>query len=268
MSRRPALTSSIRSLKRRAAPPRAIDQPISRSYVASKLGKRQACHRPIAQVIKPTDKQRSALDALNAATTKAADFFKENCPTAEPLTPPTRVAAIEYRLKTMLEAIKIVEPALDNFYASLSDEQKARFNKIGSHDDGYASNDRARTYGDPTKRPVVHPSDPGIDAVQATWKLLRLRALRKVLHALATRGLLRVQAMQKLSPPATMGKLVRVLATRELMRVQAMEKLLRVRAMRKRLYLTPRKPQAPPKLQAQRQTRLIWHGPAAASHRA
>ena len=48
--------------------------------------------------------------------------------------------------------------------------------------------------------------------VQATWKLLRLRALRKVLHALATRGLLRVQAMQKLSPPATMGKLVRVLS--------------------------------------------------------
>jgi hypothetical protein len=86
----------------------------------------------IAQVIKPTDAQHGALDALNAATSKAADFLKANCPTAEPLTPPARVAAMEQRLKTMLEAVKIVEPALDNFYGSLTDEQKARFNQLGS----------------------------------------------------------------------------------------------------------------------------------------
>ena len=86
----------------------------------------------IAQVIKPTDVQRSALDALNAATIKAADFLKENCRTAEPLTPSARVAAMEHRLKTMLEAIKIVEPALETFYGLLTDEQKARFNQLGS----------------------------------------------------------------------------------------------------------------------------------------
>jgi hypothetical protein len=86
----------------------------------------------IAQVIKPTDAQRGALDALNAATIKAADFLKENCRTAEPLTPSARVAAMEHRLKTMLEALNIVEPALENFYGSLTDEQKARFNQLGS----------------------------------------------------------------------------------------------------------------------------------------
>ena len=86
----------------------------------------------IAQVIKPNDVQRSALDALNAATIKAADFLKENCRTAEPLTPSARVAAMEYRLKTMLEAIQIVEPALNNFYGLLTDEQKTRFNQLGS----------------------------------------------------------------------------------------------------------------------------------------
>ena len=86
----------------------------------------------IAQVIKPTDAQRSALDALNAATTMAADFLKANCRTAEPLTPTARVAAMEHRLKTMLEAIKIVQPALETFYGSLTDEQKARFNQLGS----------------------------------------------------------------------------------------------------------------------------------------
>jgi hypothetical protein len=86
----------------------------------------------IAQVIKPNDVQRAALDALNAATIKAAGFLKENCPTAEPLTPSARVAAMEHRLKTMLEAVNIVEPALENFYGSLTDEQKARFNQLGS----------------------------------------------------------------------------------------------------------------------------------------
>jgi hypothetical protein len=39
---------------------------------------------------------------------------------------------MEQRLKAMLEAINIVQPALENFYGSLTDEQKARFNLLGS----------------------------------------------------------------------------------------------------------------------------------------
>jgi hypothetical protein len=31
----------------------------------------------------------------------------------------------------MREAVKTLHPALDNFYASLDDEQKARFNTMG-----------------------------------------------------------------------------------------------------------------------------------------
>jgi hypothetical protein len=86
----------------------------------------------VAQAVKPTEAQRSALNSLNEAAAKAADFLKANCPTAEPLTPTARVAAMEQRLKTMSEAIKIVEPALENFYGSLTDEQKARFNQLGT----------------------------------------------------------------------------------------------------------------------------------------
>ena len=87
----------------------------------------------IAQAINPTDAQRSALDGLNEATRKAGDFLKANCPAAEQsLTPPGRIAAMEQRLKTMLDAIKLVQPALENFYGSLTDEQKARFNLLGS----------------------------------------------------------------------------------------------------------------------------------------
>jgi hypothetical protein len=84
----------------------------------------------IALSINPTEAQRGSLDALNEATTKAADFLKANCPKDENLTPPGRVSAMHQRLNAMLEAIRIVQPALDSFYRSLTDEQKARFNKL------------------------------------------------------------------------------------------------------------------------------------------
>jgi len=86
----------------------------------------------IARAVKPTEAQRSGLAALKEATTQAADFLKANCPTAEPLSPTARVTAMEQRLKTLSEAIKIVEPALENFYGSLTDEQKTRFNQLGA----------------------------------------------------------------------------------------------------------------------------------------
>ena len=86
----------------------------------------------ILQAVKPTDVQRTALDALNDATKKAADFLEANCPVDQPLTPPARIAAMEKRLNAMMEAIKIVQPALQSFYGSLTDEQKARFNQLGA----------------------------------------------------------------------------------------------------------------------------------------
>jgi hypothetical protein len=39
---------------------------------------------------------------------------------------------MEQRFNAMLEAIKIVQPLLETFYGGLSDEQKARFNQLGS----------------------------------------------------------------------------------------------------------------------------------------
>jgi hypothetical protein len=84
----------------------------------------------IARMIKPTDDQRSALDALNVATAKAAERLKASCPEEPVHTPPARVAAMEQRLKAVLESIDIVEPALTSFYMLLTDEQKARFNQL------------------------------------------------------------------------------------------------------------------------------------------
>ena len=49
----------------------------------------------------------------------------------ESLTPPARLAAVGKRPDTMLQAVKTVRSALDDFYGALNDEQKARFEAIG-----------------------------------------------------------------------------------------------------------------------------------------
>jgi hypothetical protein len=86
----------------------------------------------IKQALRPSPEQQTALDNLEAATAKAAEILTANCPTDESLTPPGRLAAMEARLDAMLKALDVVQPALAQFYDSLSDEQKARFNQLGT----------------------------------------------------------------------------------------------------------------------------------------
>jgi hypothetical protein len=85
----------------------------------------------INQTVRPTDAQRASLVALQNASVKAADMLKSSCAADDALTPPARLAAVGKRLDTMLEAVKTVRSALNDFYASLNDEQKARFEAIG-----------------------------------------------------------------------------------------------------------------------------------------
>jgi hypothetical protein len=85
----------------------------------------------IAQTVEPNDGQRPLLDALKAATAKALDLLRASCPTALPSTPTGRLEAMHQRLGAMLQAVRIVRPALERFYQSLNDEQKARFNALG-----------------------------------------------------------------------------------------------------------------------------------------
>jgi hypothetical protein len=85
----------------------------------------------IEQVVQPTAQQQSAFDDLKKATQKASDQLRSSCPTAVPKSPMARVDTVETRLTAMADAIKSVRPDLSNFYASLSDEQKAKFNTMG-----------------------------------------------------------------------------------------------------------------------------------------
>jgi hypothetical protein len=89
---------------------------------------------PTAEIdarLRPNEEQRASLVALQDAAAKAADTLKASCPAAEPITPPARLEAIANRLDTMLQAVKLVRAALDDFYGKLNDEQKAQFEAIG-----------------------------------------------------------------------------------------------------------------------------------------
>ncbi len=85
----------------------------------------------IDRVVKPDDAQRTKLDALQSASAHAADMIKASCPSEVPSTPPGRLEAVGKRLQAMLHAVETVQPALTDFYNSLSDNQKARFNTMG-----------------------------------------------------------------------------------------------------------------------------------------
>jgi ABC-type transporter MlaC component len=86
----------------------------------------------IAQAVEPDDAQRAALDELRAASAKALDILKAACPTELASTPTGRIEAMHARLSAMLEAVRTVRAPLAKFYDLLSDEQKARFNTLGS----------------------------------------------------------------------------------------------------------------------------------------
>jgi LTXXQ motif family protein len=85
----------------------------------------------IEQVVQPTAQQQSAFNDLKKATQKASDQLQSSCPTAVPKSPVARVDTVGTRLTAVADAIKSVRPDLQNFYASLSDDQKARFDTMG-----------------------------------------------------------------------------------------------------------------------------------------
>jgi hypothetical protein len=84
----------------------------------------------IEEVVQPTEAQLAGLDRLSDALAKAVDSLQRACPTVVATTPVGRMETMQQRLGAMIEAANIVRPALDDFYASLSNEQKAKFNRL------------------------------------------------------------------------------------------------------------------------------------------
>jgi LTXXQ motif family protein len=84
----------------------------------------------IDKALQPSPEQQAKLDALKTAMAAAANDLTDACPSSLPTTPPARLKAISRQLNVMLKAVKHVRATLDDFYASLDDEQKVQFNAI------------------------------------------------------------------------------------------------------------------------------------------
>ncbi len=87
----------------------------------------------IERTLKLRSEQQAALKELQDASAKAADTLRTKCQPDQTLTPTGRLAAMEDRLVAMSQALTATRTALTSFYGSLSDEQKARFDRMPLH---------------------------------------------------------------------------------------------------------------------------------------
>jgi hypothetical protein len=85
----------------------------------------------IEQTIHPAAQQQAAFNTLKTASASAAAALASSCPATTPATPVERIDAVAKRLNGMVHAANSVRPALEAFYATLSDQQKAQFNIPG-----------------------------------------------------------------------------------------------------------------------------------------
>jgi hypothetical protein len=80
----------------------------------------------IESTVQPTDTQRATLNDLHTAAQHAFDYFDKACPKARPQTPTARLDAMEDRIWAARQALLVMRAPVDKFYATLTDEQKAR----------------------------------------------------------------------------------------------------------------------------------------------
>jgi len=85
----------------------------------------------IEQVVQPnSQQQQDAFAALKQASRHTADQLQASCPSQAPHTPLERLDAVKTRLQAIIDAMNSIRSKLQAFYASLSDDQKARFNTM------------------------------------------------------------------------------------------------------------------------------------------
>jgi hypothetical protein len=104
------------------------DQSAQRQY--DQLVAQQWPVRDIAASLHLSDVQSAALDVVQDTTMNTMGPLSP-CPPSDKLTPAVRLTAAKARLETMLQAVKGVSDALDDYYFNLSDEQKSQFERLG-----------------------------------------------------------------------------------------------------------------------------------------
>jgi hypothetical protein len=119
--------------------------------------------------VNPTDDQKAAFHEFKTATRSAAEKLREACPkrpepTADGERPQRnaieRLAQTQAGLEASLEAMKVFRPAAEKFYASLSDEQKAKIDRRG-RGMGHWKRDRGSDTDKDDEGPAPAPQQKG-----------------------------------------------------------------------------------------------------------
>jgi hypothetical protein len=87
--------------------------------------------KQIQQTVRPTASQRASFDALRQKSSDMAKLLMASCTQALPATPLERLDAADTRLTAMNYAATTVDIALNDFYASLNERQKNKFDGLG-----------------------------------------------------------------------------------------------------------------------------------------
>jgi hypothetical protein len=85
--------------------------------------------RAIERAVRPTEQQRASLDALRLGSAGMAQLILSSCPTYPLVGHMGRFAAASDRLDVMLFAVMTIAPAVQGFYGSLDDRQRAGFHR-------------------------------------------------------------------------------------------------------------------------------------------
>jgi hypothetical protein len=104
------------------------DEQAQRQY--QQLVQQQWPAADIASTLKLDDTGRARLDVLQDTTLRSMRALSA-CPSKPAATPQARLTAVKARLEKMLQSVRDVGDALDDFEFGLSDEQKAGFEAIG-----------------------------------------------------------------------------------------------------------------------------------------
>jgi hypothetical protein len=96
-----------------------------------KIGLSGLAANRIEEAVRPSEAQGAALDRLDEAMQKAVQALEAACPDTTSLTPVGRLDTMQQRIEAMIDAAGLVGPALEEFYTSLNDEQKAKLNRLG-----------------------------------------------------------------------------------------------------------------------------------------
>ena len=79
---------------------------------------------------RPSEKQSPGLEALQMTTMGMAQLVMASCPAEQPAGAVARLGVETERITFRLFAVKTTGAAFSSFYGSLSDEQKAAFDKM------------------------------------------------------------------------------------------------------------------------------------------